>query len=267
MDSPQNNPNLYRRIEMQILEKLPPAITPLRFRIFLGYLAMLLLAVYGWEQITAAWRYLVTLLAPATAVIGALLALKLSVVFVSLFTLLVSLLKILFGFLVVVLKPGILKAIFIPQIFSLANWIHDKSERLQHYVRGIYEGGKTRVHRVLDWWEKQRLSDKILLSGFLVPLLVIVLVVFVIKRAITIFAVKKLTEQVVQKTTKLVIKNFHKVPLFGGLPALLAVKTRKFTQKEDREDVVNDLKNLGREFDPDDDASREENSSDLKPEI
>ncbi len=250
---PAARPNVYRRIEIQLLEKLPPAITPLRLRIILGYLLVLILAVYGWEQIAAAWRYLLTLLAPAMAVIGALMALKLSVVFVSLFTLLVSLVKILFGFLVVVLKPGILKAIFIPQIFSLANWIHDKSERLQHYVRGIYDAGKDRVQRLLDWWEKQRLIDKILLSGFLVPLLIIVLVVFIIKRAITIFAVKKLTEQIVQRTTKLVIKNFHKVPLIGGLPAVVAMQTRKLTQKEDRVDVVNDLKALGRELNPDDD--------------
>ncbi len=249
-------PNPVRRMEQRLLAKLPVTITPLRFRIFLGYLLLLLLAVYGWEQITTAWRYVLTLLAPAFAVISALLALKLSVVAVSLFTLLISLLKVLFGFLTVVLKPGILKAIFVPQIVSLAAWAHDKSERLQHHVRRIYDASKHVIERLLDWWETQSIIDKVLLSGFLIPLLLIVLIVFVIKRALTIFAVKKLTEQLVQRSTKLVLKNFHKLPLVGGLPGVLAMQTRRLTQKRDREDVMNDLKALGREFDPDDEPDQ-----------
>ena len=265
-------PNAYQKLEQRLLGNLPAvlasAITPLRFRILLGYLLLFLLAAYGWEQITSAWRYLLTLLAPAFAVIGALMALKLSVVAVSLFTLLVSLVKILFGFLVVVLKPGILKAIFIPQIVTFAGWVHDKSERLQRYVRGVYGAGKKRIERVINWWEAQSIIDKILLSGFIVPLLLIVLVVFVIKRALTIFAVKKLTEQIVQKSTKLFLKNFHKLPLIGGLPGLFATQTRKLTQKGDREDVMNDLKALGREFDPDDDEDEIKAGNDnLKTEI
>lgn len=254
-------PNVYQKAEQRLLAKLPAAITPLRFRIFLGYLLLLLLAAYGWEQITTAWKYLLTLLAPAFAVVGALMALKLSVVAVSLFTLAVSLLKILFGFLMIVLKPGILKAIFIPQIVSLASWVHDKSERLQVYVRGIYDAGKLQTEKLVDWWESKSLTDKILLSGFLIPLLVIVLVVFVIKRALTIFAVKKLTEQIVQRGTKLVLKNFHKLPVVGSLPALFATKTRKLTQKRDRQDVINDLKTLGREFDPDDEETAQQQQS------
>lgn len=240
--------SIYSRFEGKLLEALPLSLSPLRFRVLLGYLLVLVLALYGWEQLATAWRYLVTLLAPATAVIGALFALKLSVVFVSLFTLLLSLSKVLFGFLVVVLKPGILKAIFIPQLISVANWVHRKSERLQKTVRKIYDWGKERVERMLEWWKKQALLDKILLSGFIVPLLVLVLLVFVVKRAIAIFAVKKLTEQIVQKSTKLVIKNFHKLPVVGGLPAFVAVNARKFTLKSDRDDVVDDLKALGREL-------------------
>lgn len=243
--------NVYQRLEQRLLNKLPVAMTPLRFRIFLGYLLLIILAVYGWQQITTTWHYLLTLLAPAFAVIGALMALKLSVVFVSLITIVISLIKILFGFLVMVLKPGILKAIFIPQVVSFAGWLHDKSERVQLYVRGIYDAGKDRIEALLNWWKKQILIDKILLSGFLIPLFIIVLIVFVIKKALAIFTVKKITEQIVQKTTKLVIKNFHKVPLVGSVPALIAAQTRKLTRKEDREDMVNDLKNLGREFDPD----------------
>jgi len=251
VETPEENPeetpqrSRYLRLEDKLLKILPafllPFLTPLRLRVFFGYLLVLLLTIYGWEQLATAWRYLVTLLAPATSIIGALFTLKLSVVFVSVFTLLVSLSKVLFGFLVVVLKPGILKAIF-------ATWVHDKSERLQDAVKRVYELGKDRVERMLDWWREQTLLDKVLLSGFLVPFLVVVFLAFVIKRAIAIFAVKKITEQLVQRTTKLVIRNFHKIPLLGGLPLMLGNTARKFTRKSDREDVVDDLKTLGREW-------------------
>lgn len=266
MDTSENNPpgksdkaqNPYLRIESRLLQALPFSLSPLRFRIALGYFAVILLAAYGWEQIATAWRYLITLLAPAAAVIGALFALKLSVVVTAVLTLLISLVKVLFSFLVVVLKPGILKAIFVPQLFAFAGWIHDKSERLQHYVRQVYDAGKERVQRVLDWWEEQHVIDKILLSGFLVPLLFIVLVVFIIKRAITIFAVKKLTEQIVQRTTKLFLKNFYKLPLIGAIPGVAAAQTRKLTKKADRVDVVNDLKTLGRELNPEEELYPED---------
>ncbi len=236
------------RAEARVLQLLPGFITPLRFRILIGYLVVIVLGIYGWEQIASAWRYLATLLAPVAALLGALLALKLSVVFVSVVTLLSALLKVFFGFLMVVLKPGILKAIFIPQLVSLAGWFHRKSSRLQTYVKKIYDRIKGFSEKVIGWWKNQDAADKILLSGFLVPLLVILLIVFVVKRAITLFAVKKITEQVVQKTTKFVIKNFYRLPVIGGLPALVAARTRKLTVRNDREDVVNDFKSLGSEF-------------------
>jgi len=77
---------------------------------------------------------------------------------------------------------------------------------------------------------------------------VVVLIVFVVKRAIAIFAFKKITEQVVQKSTRFVMTNFHRVPVLGGLPAYLAVRTRKLTSRDDRSVVMEDLKDLGREF-------------------
>lgn len=238
----------YISAERFVLRFFPAVITPLRFRILLGYAAVILLGIFGWEQITSAWRYLVTLLAPVTALIGALLALKLSVVVVSIFTLITSAIKMFFGFLVMVLKPGIIKAIFIPQLVTLAGWIHRKSTRLQHWVGRFYEKTKAILDAVVVWWQKQTLLDRVLLSGFLVPLLVVVLVVFIIERATAIFAVKKVTEQVVQKTTKFVIKHFHRLPLIGGIPAAVATQTRKLTRQNDRTDLVTDIKNLGGEF-------------------
>ena len=238
----------YTKAEHFIVGILPAFVTPLRLRILLGYTAVLLLGIFGWEQLASAWRYLATLLAPVTALIGALFALKLSVVIVSIVTLIISAIKMFFGYLAMVLKPGILKAIFIPQLVSLAGWIHRRSARLQLWVRRGYDRLRVGLDATVAWWKNQNRLDKLLLSGFLVPLLILVLVVFFIERATAIFAVKKITEQVVQRITKFVIKHFHRAPLIGGIPAAVASRTRKMTRKNDREDVVADMKNLGGEF-------------------
>ena len=131
---------------------------------------------------------------------------------------------------------------------TLVGWIHRKSARLQNLVGVVYDKTKVLLDRVVTWWKTQELIDKILLSGFLVPLLIVLLVVFIIERATAIFAVKKITEQVVQKTTKYVIKNFHRLPLMGAVPAVVAGYTRKITRQDDREDLVKEIKNLGDEF-------------------
>lgn len=238
----------YQRLEGAVLSVFPSVITPLRFRILLGYLVVLLLGIYGWEQITSAWRYVATLLAPVAALLGAVVALKISVVLVSLVTLLSALLKLFIGFLMVVIKPGILKAIFIPQLLSLVSWFHRKSTRVQNWVRKFYDKAKKLSEGVAGWWRAQSMSDKILLSGFLIPLLVVLLIVFVVKRAIAIFAFKKATEQVVQRSTKFIIRNFHRLPVVGGVPAFIAASTRKLTSRDDRSVVVDDFKELGREF-------------------
>lgn len=254
----ESNKSLYGRVESRVLERLPTYITPLRLRILVGYLIVLFLTIYGWEQLAAAWRYLLTLLAPAFALLGALMALKLGVVFVSLFTLLAALLKFFFGFLVVVLKPGILKAIFIPQLLSLASWIHRKSARLQDLFKTFYSHIRSLATRLMDWWKAQHTVDKLLLSGFLIPLLTVLLLVFIIERAVAIFAVKKISEQVVQKTTKFAIQHFHKLPVVGSIPSKIADATRRLTAKEDREDVVKDFKDLGHEIYHPDEASSSE---------
>jgi len=240
--------SFFRRMEMRLLRFFPAVITPLRFRILLGYLLVLLLGIYGWEQITSAWRYVATLLAPVAALLGAVVALKISVVLVSLVTLLSAVVKLFIGFLMMVIKPGILKAIFIPQLLSLVSWFHRKSSRVQSWVRHSYGKVKTVSERVVSWWSAQSTSDKVLLFGFLIPLLVVLLIVFVVKRAIAIFAFKKVTEQVVQKSTRFIISNFHRVPVVGGLPAFVAHRVRKLTARDDRVIVVDDFKELGREF-------------------
>lgn len=268
IEKPPVKSGFYGRAEARVLNKLPSFITPLRFRILLGYLVVLLLTIYGWEHLAAAWRYFLTLLAPAAAMLGALMALKLSVVFVSLFTLIVAVVKFFFGFLMMVLKPGILKAIFIPQLLTLAAWIHRKSEGLQNLFKKLYTYIKSQINRLMDWWRAQSKIDKLLLSGFLIPLLTILLVVFIIERAVAIFAVKKISEQVVQKTTKFVIQNFHKLPIIGGIPSKIADATRRLTSKEDREDVVEDFKHLGQEiYDPEDKEHNQHGSaqSEAKP--
>ena len=51
----------YTKAERFIVGFLPAFITPLRLRILLGYTAVVLLGIFGWEQLASAWRYLVTL--------------------------------------------------------------------------------------------------------------------------------------------------------------------------------------------------------------
>ena len=254
IDKTQDKKSLYGRLESRALEKLPAFISPLRFRIMMGYLLVFLLTIYGWEQLAAAWRYLLALLAPAIALLGALMALKLGLVFVTLLTLIVSLLKFFFGFLIVVLKPGILKAILIPQLLSLAAWIHRKSARVQDLIKKLYSYFKSLLSRRMEWWKSQHTLDKLLMSGFLIPLLTVLLLLFIIERAVAIFAVKKISEQIVQKTTKFVIQHFHKLPIIGSVPAKIVNLTRKLTVKKDREDVANDFKDLGYEIYPSQDA-------------
>ncbi len=240
--------SIYSRIETRILRALPPVVTPLRFRILVGYVLVLLLGIYGWEQISSAWRYVATLLAPVAALLGALLALKVSVVLVSLITLFSAIVKLFIGFLMVVIKPGILKAIFIPQLLALVSWFHRKSSRVQAWAKKFYNKAIALSEAVVGWWRAQTMADKALLSGFLIPLLLVVLVVFVVKRAIAIFAFKKITEQVVQKSTKFVIRNFYRIPVIGSIPGVVVARARKLTYKDDRNIVADDLKELGREF-------------------
>ncbi len=245
---PLRDRSWYLRLEQAVIKKLPAVITPLRFRIFLGYLSVTIIGIGAWDYLESAWFYVAAILAPVGALLGAILALKLSVVVVTVFTLLTSLIKFFSGFVVMVLKPGILKAILMPPLISLLKWIHQKSTRLQNWVHSIYERGKTVSATILRWWQQQHVLDKTLLFGFLIPLLVIVVVIFIIQRTTAVFAVKKLSEQIVQRTTKFFIRNFHRIPLIGSLPVFVTNKARQWTRLEDREDVIFDFKNLGREI-------------------
>lgn len=238
----------YQRLERAVLKRLPPAVTALRLRILAGYLIIAVTGFLWWRHIESAWQYLLAMLVPIGTLLGALLALKLGVVVVTLFTLITSLFKVFAGFLMLVLKPGILKAIFIPPLKTLVRWIHRKSATLQLFANGLYERLKLSVKHILQWWQSQHLIDKVLMSGFLIPLLIVVLVVFLIERAIAVFAIKKLTEQVVQLSTRLVIRNFHRIPLIGALPARFVTQLRQLTLEEDRKDLATDFRKLGDEL-------------------
>lgn len=240
----QQHANFIIRTEQQLLRYLPAFVTPLRLRIAAGYCVVVIVGFLAWEHVESAWRYFVALLAPIGALLGAVLALKLSVVVVSLFTLLSSLIKVFSGFLMVVLKPGILKAIFMPPLMALVKWIHKQSSMLQHLASRLYERAIDVAKSILRWWQKQNLIDKALLSSFLIPLLVIIFVVFLIERATASFAVKKITEQIVQKTTKFMIKQVHRLPLVTGISDYVAARAKRLTRQEDREDLAYDLKNL-----------------------
>ena len=238
----------YQRLVQKLLKRFPAAITPLRLKILIGYTLVVAIGLLTWDHIESAWRYLAALLAPIGALLGALLALKLGVVLMSLFTLLTSIFKVFSGFLMVVIKPGVLKAIVVPPLMSLIKWLHSKSARLQHWVDRIYESAKGILKTIIEWWSSQSLLDKLLLSGFLIPVLLIIVVLFLVQRATAVFAGKKLAEQIVQRTTKFFIKQFHRIPIVGNIPGRLSAQGKKLTRAEDRKDLAQVLKNLGGEI-------------------
>jgi hypothetical protein len=210
----------------------------LRWIILIGYLAVIASAIYGWDEIVAVWQFIATLLTPVLAFLSALLALKISAVIMAIVTLVVALLKVLLGFVGMVFGTGVAKALLIPQLLTGLGWIHKKSERIQAVVGRIYDWGKGKVISVYEWWERQNLLDKILLSGFLIPLFIVIVIIFVLRQATFLFVIKKFVEQLVQKTTKAVAKNFHRIPVIGGVPAALATGFQKVATSDGRKEIM-----------------------------
>lgn len=210
----------------------------LRWTILLGYLTVITSAIYGWDEIIAVWQFVATLLTPVIAFLSALIALKVGAVVVAILTMVISLVKVLLGLVGMVLGTGIAKAIFIPQILTGLGWIHEKSERVQAIVGKGYDWGKVRVTRIFGWWKRQNLLDKILLSGFLIPLFAVIVIIFVLRQATFLFIVKKGVEQIVQKTTKAVTKNFHRIPVIGGIPVLITSSFKRVATSDGRKEIM-----------------------------
>lgn len=216
-------------------------MTPLRWKIAVGYFIFALITIYLWQDLATGWSVLMTFLAPVSAFFAALIALQFSVVLVALTTFLVVFLKSAVSMLIAVSKMGIIKGLFLPWILAGLQWLHKKNSFLQKWVEKIYTRGKEIAEKLFSWWKSKNTIDRILLLGFLGPLILVISFAVLLKRFVYVFISKKAAEQVVQKATKATVKNFHKIPVVGAVPE--KIKARATDIKKERDLKLGKLKN------------------------
>jgi len=209
-------------------------MTPLRWKIAAGYLVFILVTLMLWKDLAYGWSVLMTLLAPVFTFFAALLALKFSVVLTALATFLVAFLNWAVSLLIAVSKMGIIKGLFLPWLLAGLQWMHGKSAFLQKWVGRIYLKGKNWGTRVFNWWQSKNKVDRVLLLGFLGPLILVVSFAVLLKRFVYVFISKKAAEQVVQKATKATVKNFNKIPVIGKVPNQIKSKATEIKTQRDK---------------------------------
>lgn len=209
-------------------------MTPLRWKIAVGYALFLAITIFLWKDLISGWALLMSFLAPVTAFFAALIALKFSVVIASLGAFLLIFLSSAVSTLIAVSKMGIIKGLFLPWLLAGLQWLHKKNDFLQRWVSTIYTRGKHLAETVFSWWQSKHIIDKILLLGFLGPLILVVAFAVLIKRFVYIFISKKAAEQIVQRTTKALVGHFHRVPVLGKVPEKLKNRARSIRDERDR---------------------------------
>ena len=209
-------------------------MSPLRWKILAGYVLFALSTIFLWKDLTNGWALLMTFIAPVSAFFAALLALKFGVAVAALGTVLLLFLKGAVGMLIAVSKVGIIKGLFLPWLLSGIQWLHRKSEFLQTWVARVFHRGKAFANRIYTWWKARNTIDKLLLLGFLGPLILVISFAVLIKRFVYIFISKKAAEQVVQNATKVSVKYFHKLPLIGQVPARIKSRAKELQVQRDR---------------------------------
>lgn len=208
-------------------------MTPLRWKIAVGYLMAIIVTYVLRQELENGWSLFMTFLAPLSAFLSALVALKFGVVIAALGTFLIISLQGLLGLVIAVSKMGVIKGLFLPWLMAGLQWMHRKSEFVQKWVTRAYEKGEVTATSLYDWWSSKLLIDKILLAGFLGPLVAIVLFAVLLKRFVYMFISKKAAEQLVQKITKASVSNFHKIPLIGKAPEQVKKKVVELRKKAD----------------------------------
>jgi len=208
-------------------------MTPLRWKIALGYFAAFVVTYVLRHELESGWSVFMTFLAPLFTFLSALIALKFGVVITALGSFIIVFLQGLLGLIIAVSKIGIIKGLFLPWLMTGLHWLHRKSEFLQKWVAKIYEKGKKLAQRLYQWWSEKSLIDKILLAGFLGPLIFVVVFAVLLKRFVYLFISKKAAEQLVQKATKATVSNFHKIPVVGKAPTTVKEKVLELKQSRD----------------------------------
>jgi hypothetical protein len=192
------------------------------------------ITVFLWKDLTTGWTLLMTFIAPVSAFFAALLAVEFGVAVAALGTVLLLFLKGAVGLLIAVSKVGVIKGLFLPWLLSGIQWLHRKSEFLQTWVARVFHRGKAFANSIYAWWKARNTIDKILLLGFLGPLILVISFTVLIKRFVYIFISKKAAEQVVQNVTKVSVKYFHKLPLVGQMPARIKSSAKQLQIQRDR---------------------------------
>lgn len=214
-------------------------MTPLRWKILAGYGVFALITVVLWKDLLSGWSLLMTFLSPVFAFFAALIALKFGVVLTALGTFLLAFASAAIGMLIAVSKMGIIKGLFLPWLLAGLQWMHRKSTFLQFWVARIYKHGKAFGERIFNWWQEKNRVDKILLLGFVGPLVLVVTFALLIKRFVYMFVSKKAAEQVVQRATKATVKNINKIPMVYKVQD--SVKSRAVALKQERDKKLGKL--------------------------
>ena len=209
-------------------------MSPLRWKILAGYALFAAITVFLWKDLATGVTLIMTVLTPISAFFAALLALNFGVAIAALGTLFLVFLKSAIGLLIAVSKVGIIKGLFLPWLLSGLQWLHKKSEFLQKWIGKAFRRGKTIANNLYSWWKSQHVIDRFLLMGFLGPLILVISFAIVVQRFVYLFISKKAAEQLVQKTTKGVVRYFHKIPVIGKIPAILAAKADNLKIERDR---------------------------------
>lgn len=159
-------------------------VTPLRLTIAVGYVAFALVTVLFWQDIVNGWSLVMALATPVCTFLTALVALKVGTMLMALMSFLLACLSGAVTALITVSKLGVFKGVFFPWALSGIRWLCQKHRVLQSWVGNLYAKAKAIGRRIYSWWKSKPWIDRILLLGFIGPLIVVVSFVLLFKRTV-----------------------------------------------------------------------------------
>lgn len=208
-------------------------MTPLRWVILAGYVIAALVTWLLWEDLASGWKTLGTAMAPLMAFFAALFALKLTVVLTAVGSFLLIFLQGFVGILIAVSKIGVIKGLLLPWLLAGIKWLHRQSQLVQKVVAAAFSKGQELADQCYQWWMRQNFVDRLLMLGFVAPLILVVALAVLLKRIVYLFLSEKAVEQLVQRITKAVVGHFHRIPLLGKLPVWIMARWREVAAARD----------------------------------
>lgn len=192
-------------------------MTPLRWLIVIAYIVVGVASYLYWREIGTFFDFFIgnsiRFLQAAGGVLIAILTLKLGIAFVSIFTALLIVFKVLVGVLIAALLPGTLKAIVLPLVFDFLSYVHNKSQKLQQFVTWLLDWSKGQYANTRGWWKAQHIVDKLALASLAFLTVPVLGLVFFYKRFILPYFITKLGENFVQRGVKVIWARLKHTPL------------------------------------------------------